>query len=157
SAADACHALFHAVRDDDTQALAAILGQDLVSSGAESEAKLERHEFDVKYCEMHRLVREPDGSTVLYVGAENWPFPVPLVVEGGRWRFDGAAGAQEILFRRVGHDEATAVRVCRTLGRTSKPPEAAAGDDPVARFAGRLLAPAGAGAPSEQPFHGYYF
>src|SRR5262249_51932742 len=96
SAADACHALFHAGRDDDTQALAAILGQDLVSSGAESEAKLERHEFDVKYCEMHRLVREPDGSTVLYVGAENWPFPVPLVVEGGRWRFDGAAGAQEI-------------------------------------------------------------
>jgi len=129
SAAEACRALFQAVRDDDAPALEAILGPDLTRSGPESVEKLERHRFDAKYCEMHRLVQEPDGVARLYIGAENWPFPVPLVAEDGRWRFDGEAGQREILLRRVGHDEATAVRVCE----------------------------ARAGAPTEEPFHGYYF
>ncbi len=120
SAEEACKALFQAVRDDDARALEAILGPELTSSGAESEGKLERQRFDAKYCEMHRLVREPDGTTELYVGAENWPFPVPLVAESGRWRFDTEAGQREVLLRRVGHDEATAVRVCEALGRTTK-------------------------------------
>src|SRR5438132_12003791 len=60
SAEEACKALFQAVRDDDARALEAILGTDLTSSGAESEGKLERQRFDAKYCEMHRLVREPE-------------------------------------------------------------------------------------------------
>jgi len=158
SAAEACQALFHAVRDDDAHALEAILGPELISSGAESESKLERQRFDTKYCEMHRLVREPDGTTELYVGAENWPFPVPLVAESGRWRFDTEAGQREILLRRVGHDEATAVRVCESLGPTTKQHEAGAtGDDPTTRYAERLLATADAGPTAEEPFHGYYF
>ena len=141
SAAEACQALFHAVRADDARALEAILGPELISSGAESEAKLERQRFDAKYCEMHRLVREPDGTTELYVGAENWPFPVPLVVERGRWRFDTEAGQREILLRRIGHDETTAVRVCEALDRTTKQHEAGAtSDDPITRYAERLLA-----------------
>src|SRR6185503_16211943 len=65
SAGEACRALFHAVRDDDAQALEAILGRQLTSSGAESEDRLERQRFDAKYAEMHRLVREPDGTTRL--------------------------------------------------------------------------------------------
>src|SRR3989449_2856421 len=158
SAEEACKAVFQAVRDDDVHALEAILGPELTSSGAESEAKLERQRFDAKYCEMHRLVREPDGTTELYVGAENWPFPVPLVPESGRWRFDTEAGQREILLRRVGHDEATAIRVCEALGRTTKQPEAGAtSDDPITRYAERLLAPADAGPTAEEPFHGYYF
>jgi DUF2950 family protein len=158
SAAEACQALFHAVRDDDVHALEAILGPELTSSGAESEDKLERQRFDAKYCEMHRLVREPDGTTVLYVGAENWPFPVPLVDESGRWRFDTEAGQREILLRRVGHDEDTAIRVCEALGRTTEQHEAGAtSDDPITRYAERLLAPSDAGPTPEEPFHGYYF
>ena len=129
SAAEAGRALFRAVRDDDAAALEAILGPDLTRSGPASEEELERRRFDEKYCQMHRLVEEPDGATRLYVGAENWPFPVPLISEGGEWRFDTEAGRQEILHRRVGHDEAAAVRVCE----------------------------ARAGAPTEEPFHGYYF
>jgi len=158
SAAEACQALFHAVRDDDAHAVEAILGPELTSSGAESEDKLERQRFDAKYCEMHRLVREPDGTTELYVGAENWPFPVPLVAEGGRWRFDTEAGQREILLRRVGHDEATAVRVCEALGRTTKQHKAGAtsNDDPITHYAERLLA-GDAGPTAEEPFHGYYF
>jgi hypothetical protein len=157
SAGEACQALFYAVRDDDAHALEAMLGPELISSGAESEGKLERQRFDAKYCEMHRLVREPDGTTELYIGAENWPFPVPLVAERDRWRFDAAAGQREILLRRVGHDEATAVRVCETLGRTTQHEAGATSDDPITRYAERLLAPADAGPAAEAPFHGYYF
>ena len=157
SAGEACQALFHAVRDDDAHALEAILGPELTESGGESEGRLERQRFDAKYCEMHRLVREPDGTTVLYVGAENWPFPVPLVAEGGRWRFDTEAGRREILLRRIGHDEATAVRVCEAFGRTTKQHEAGGtSDDPITGYAERLLAPADAGPTAEEPFHGYY-
>jgi len=129
SAAEAGKALFQAVRADDVDALGAILGPDLIRSGPASEEKLERNRFDEKYCEMHRLVQEPDGATRLYVGAENWPFPVPLVSEDGQWRFDSDAGRQEILRRRIGHDEAAAVRVCEERD----------------------------GVPEEQPSHGYYF
>jgi hypothetical protein len=158
STGEACQALFHAVRDDDAQALAAILGPELTSSGAESEDKLERQRFDAKYCEMHRLVRGADGTTELYIGAENWPFPVPLVAESGRWRFDTAAGQREILLRRVGHDEATAVRVCEALGRTTPQHAAVAtSDDPITRYAERLRAHTDAGQSAEEPFHGYFF
>ena len=156
SAADACQALFQAVRDEDAQALEAILGPELASSSAESERRLEQERFDAKYREMHRLVREPDGTTRLYVGAENWPFPVPLVVDGGQWRFDTEAGRQEILQRRVGHDETTAMRVCEALERVTQRGPSATGDDPVTRYAERLLAADG-GAVAEVPFHGYYF
>jgi hypothetical protein len=107
---------------------------------------------------MHRLVREPDGTTMLYVGAENWPFPVPLVAENGRWRFDPEAGQREILFRRVGHDEATAIRVCEAFGRTAKQSASGAGaPDAIARYAQSLLTPAAGGPAAEEPFHGYYF
>jgi len=157
SAGEACQALFHAVRNDDTHALEAILGPELTSSGAESEAKLERQRFDAKYCEMHRLVREPDGTTELYVGAENWPFPVPLVEQSGLWRFDAEAGQREILLRTIGHDEATAIRVCQALRRITKQHAGATSDDPITRYAERLLAPADVGPTAEEPFHGYHF
>lgn len=157
SAGEACRALFHAVRDDDAQALEAILGRELTSSGAESEDRLERQRFDAKYAEMHRLVREPDGTTRLYVGAENWPFPVPLVAEDGRWRFDTEGGQREILLRRVGHDESAAMRVCELLARRTQRRPEPAGDDPITRYAEGLLASAHGGSPAEEPFHGYYF
>jgi hypothetical protein len=157
SAGEACRALFHAVRDDDAQALEAILGRELTSSGAESEDRLERQRFDTKYAEMHRLVREPDGATRLYVGAENWPFPVPLVADDGRWRFDTEGGQREILLRRVGHDETAAMRVCETLARKTQHRPEPTGDDPIARYAEGLLASADGGAPAQEPFHGYYF
>jgi hypothetical protein len=50
---------------------------------------------------------------VLYLGAKNWPFPIPLVQNDGKWFFDTAAGQQEILNRRIGLDELTAIGVCQ--------------------------------------------
>ena len=74
--------------------------------------KLDHEVFVEKYQEMHRLGREADGSVTLYIGAENWPFPIPLVAKNGAWRFDPDAGAKEVTFRRIGDNELTAIATC---------------------------------------------
>jgi hypothetical protein len=76
--------------------------------------------FAKKYQEMHRLVNEPDGSTTLYIGAENWPAPIPLTHKGNVWYFDTAAATKEILYRRVGRNEITTIRVCQELVAAQK-------------------------------------
>ena len=166
SAGAASDALFQAARDGDAHALRTILGSrdHLASCGDESRDRGERGRFVEKYQEMHRLVREPDGTTVLYVGAENWPFPIPLVSSRGRWRFDAEAGEREVTFRRIGADEATAMEVCRAAIEAGRQDATAAtSTDPIVTFARRLVGttPATAGtngpAPDEATFHGYRF
>src|SRR5436309_6759850 len=119
SPAEASNALFQAVQNADEEAVESILGagKEVTSSSDEIEDKLERERFSQKYQEMHRLVREPDGSTVLYIGAENWPFPIPLVSKNGAWYFDSDTGTQEILFRTGGENETTATQVCHALAQ----------------------------------------
>ena len=162
SPTEASIALFQAVQNKDEQALEAILGagKQVTSSGDEVEDELEREQFSQKYLEMHRLVQEPDGSTFLYIGAENWPFPIPLASKNGNWYFDSDRGKQEILFRRIGENEATAIQVCqefaiaRNAADTKKRSE-----DPITRFAQGLALAGTANAENEEssPFHGYYF
>jgi Protein of unknown function (DUF2950) len=120
SADAAAKALAQATKAHDEQTLNAIFGgNDVASVGDPKQDRLEQDRFAQKYGEMHRLVKEPDGTTVLYIGAENWPFPIPLVSKDGRWRFDSDTGKQEILFRRIGENEAMAVEVCRAFGSRS--------------------------------------
>lgn len=160
SAEAASHALFVAVQSDSDQALAQILGggTELVATDDQAQDKLEREHFGKKYEEMHRLVREPDGTTVLYVGAENWPFPVPLVAKDGAWHFDGASGKQEVLFRRIGENEATAIETCHALVLSKQRRETATtGDDPINRYAQTLVTAGASDEESPTPFHGYYF
>jgi hypothetical protein len=135
SAKAASEALVQAVQNHDEQALDAILGagREVTSTGDDTVDKLEREQFSRKYQEMHRLVQEPDGTTVLYIGAENWPFPIPLTSRNGKWRFDARVGSQEILFRRIGENEAMAAELCRTLSSASSV------------------------AAEKEPFHGYHF
>jgi hypothetical protein len=64
---------------------------------------------------MHRFVKEPDGTVTLVIGAENWPFPIPLVNHQGKWYFDADAGKDEIVFRRIGRNEIAAIDACREL------------------------------------------
>jgi Protein of unknown function (DUF2950) len=161
SPAEASAALFQAVQNDDEPAVEAILGcgNDVTSSGDDVEDKLEREQFREKYQEMHRLVREPDGRTVLYIGAENWPFPVPLVSKNGKWYFDSDTGKQEIVFRRIGENEATAIQVCEEFAMARKNDAVKAdSEDPITRFAENLVS-AGVSntATDSTPFHGYYF
>jgi len=118
TAEEAGLALVKAAQRNDEKALLEILGPDgkqIVSSGDESEDASDRANFVEKYQEMHRLVKEPDGTTTLYIGAKNWPTPIPLVDMGGSWFFDTNAGKQEILCRRVGQNETSAIHLCRDL------------------------------------------
>ena len=80
-----------------------------------SDRKAGVDQFAKEYEQMHRLVREPDGETTLYVGAENWPFPIPLVERDGSWCFDSALGHKEILYRLIGENEMKAIHVLRAL------------------------------------------
>jgi hypothetical protein len=162
SPAEAAQALFQAVDSENEQAVEAIVGagKEVTSSSDDVEDKLEREQFCKKYQEMHRLVREPDGSTVLYIGAENWPFPIPLVSNNGAWYFDSKTGTQEIKFRRIGENEATAIAVCEEFAMGNNEREAkAASEDSITQFAQSLFSAsaANAGNKGSDPFHGYYF
>jgi hypothetical protein len=120
---EASAALVLAMKANDEKALLDILGPDakqIVSSGDDIEDARNRANFVEKYQEMHRLVKEPDGTVCLYIGAENWPAPIPLVNKGNLWYFDTEAGKMEILFRRIGRNELSAIRVCQELVAAEK-------------------------------------
>ena len=123
--------------------------------GADDKAEetLEREHFVQKYQEMHRWVRESEEIKILHVGAENWPFPVPLVLGNGVWRFDSKAGSDEIRFRRIGENEVTAIGMCDTLVTAETQP---ATDSEADRLVKTLL-PQIESANKPILFHGYYF
>jgi hypothetical protein len=115
SAEDASNALVAAAQSNDEKAMLDILGPEgkqIVSSGDPAEDAQSRANFVQRYQEMHRLMKEPDGTTTLYIGAENWPTPIPLVNKGALWYFDTEAGKKEILYRRIGRNEISTIRVC---------------------------------------------
>jgi len=123
SAEEAGNALLTAAQSNDEKAMLEILGPDgkqIVSSGDEAEDAESRANFVKRYQEMHRLVKEPDGTTVLYIGAHNWPTPIPLVYKGNAWYFDTEAGKKEVLYRRIGRNELSAIRVCQELVAAEK-------------------------------------
>lgn len=115
---DAGAALFAAAQQTDNRALLEILGpagKDLVSSGDPAEDRKNRENFVAKYEQMHRVAREREGVMILYIGAENWPDPIPIVEKNGTWYLDTDAGKQEILARRVGRNELATIDVCYEL------------------------------------------
>ncbi len=123
SAEEASGALVTAAQNNDEKAMLDILGQEgkqIVSSGDETEDANSRANFVKRYREMHRLVKEPDGTTILYIGAHNWPAPIPLMHKGNSWYFDTEAGKKEILYRRIGRNELSAIRVCQELAAAQK-------------------------------------
>jgi hypothetical protein len=120
---DASNALVAAAQNNDEKAMLDILGPDgkqIVSSGDDAEDAQSRANFVRRYQQMHRLVKEPDGITILYIGAENWPTPIPLVNNSSSWYFDTEAGKKEILFRRIGRNEISTISVCQELVAAQK-------------------------------------
>jgi hypothetical protein len=108
-------ALVDAVRAGDKAMMLAILGpgsQPLVSSGDEVADRRSRQRFVDEYTEANRLLTVGEGKVVLSVGADEWPLPIPLVQDAAGWRFDTAAGKREILDRRIGRNELSAIQVC---------------------------------------------
>ena len=190
SCQEACAALLSAVQQEDQLALLEILGSEatqIISSGDQAEDRNSRRQFVEKYHQMHRLVLEPDGTTTLYVGAENWPLPIVLMHKANKWYFDPVASKAEISFRRIGRNELETIEVCRELVNAQNEYHAEAHEG-VKQFAprflsddgkhnglywkisnrepespvGQLLALANTGdyakeATKPRPFHGYYY
>jgi hypothetical protein len=110
----AVDALKAAIQATDTNALRAIFGpsaHDLVSVDI-VEAADERDKFVSRFNEKINLIAESDSRNVLQLGADDWPFPIPLVKQDGQWHFDTQAGKEEILNRRIGANELGAIQVC---------------------------------------------
>ena len=129
---EASGALFTAVQQADNRALLEILGaagKDLVTSGDPAEDMKERERFVAKYEQMHRIAKEHSGVMVLYVGAENWPLPIPLVERKSVWYFDTDMGKGEILARRVGGNELATIGVCYQLVSAQEQHYATANND----------------------------
>ena len=116
--AAAADALAVAAKKNDAQEMLAILGassQDLSSSGDKVADKESRDRFASKYHEMHRFAAIGEGRMILYIGAENWPTPIPLQKNGSQWYFDTASAKQEILYRRIGANELNVIKVCQAI------------------------------------------
>jgi len=116
---EAAAALYEAARNHDEDGMLVILGPDakdvVVWTEDPAERKADVDLFVEKYGQMHRLVKEPDNETTLYVGAENWPLPIPLVQQNGVWYFDSNLGKREILYRRIGENELETVDILRGM------------------------------------------
>ena len=111
---EAVNALIDAVRAHDRKALGEILGPQgraLVSSGDDVADRNAGQRFVAEYDKAHR-VEGGDGKVVLYVGPDEFPFPIPLVPDGPSWRWDAEAGREEILRRRIGRNELSVIQVC---------------------------------------------
>ncbi|HTR63731.1 MAG TPA: DUF2950 domain-containing protein [Candidatus Binataceae bacterium] len=187
SPASAAAALVDAARKDDLKEMATILGpggEDVVSSGDPVADNNNREDFTKWYDQMHRLAYNSDGQVILYVGADNWPLPIPIVKQGDGWVFDTAEGKDELLYRRVGRNELYTIDVLQELadaqqdysnvqqqfaqkilsdsGQKNGLYWPTSGDEPESPI-GPLIADASAegykrdpsGKPA--PFHGYYY
>ncbi|HEX4048826.1 MAG TPA: DUF2950 domain-containing protein [Elusimicrobiota bacterium] len=182
---DAIQALFGAVRAHDKAALRDIFGPEVqgLLPGDEALSKANSEGFAEAMMEGAKPVSEGADRIILEIGSNEWPFPVPLVKENSAWRFDTAAGKDELLNRHIGKDELHAIGVCEAYVRAQKQ---RAGDSPGAAPYARKFrstpgkmdglywetAPGGApspfseavveaavdagGAPAK-PFHGYFF
>lgn len=115
---DAANALIAGAKSGDrTAAALAIFGpdsKDLISSGDPVQDKEAIDAFVARYGVMHRWREMPDGSQLLLVGADDFPFAIPLKKNAdGKWFFDTAAGREEVLNRRIGRNELALIGICR--------------------------------------------
>ena len=98
---------------DDLLALFGPEGKELIASSDPGTARRNREVFKVAAAEKWQLVDETPNRKTLVIGNEDWPFPVPLVKEAAGWRFDTAAGREEVIARRIGRNELAAIDSCR--------------------------------------------
>jgi len=187
---EAAQALVDAAEKNDTAALLLLFGpqgKDVVESGDPAEDKNARAAFAARAHEAMQIEPEPGNPSraTIVTGNNHWPLPIPLVRQDGQWRFDVADGRMEILARRIGRHELTAIDVCRAYVEAQM--EYAANDregDGVLKYAQRISSSPGKndglyreGRPDNPvpkafadaaavmfaegkkpvPYHGYYF
>lgn len=117
-------ALFQAAKSGDQNELVAIFGpqgKDLVYSGDPVKDKNVMEAFVTAYGRMNRWSKNNDGTEILYIGTDNFPFPIPLAKNAsGQWAFNTAAGKDEVLARRIGDGELTAIGVLSELANAQR-------------------------------------
>ena len=147
SSAEALTAFIQATRDGNPSELGAILGpgsEQIVASSDSVADKAGRESFLKWYDEGHSLVPSSKGEFILQVGKDSWPLPIPLAHSGGKWYWDGAAGKEEILYRRIGHNELAAIDVCKGIVAAQHDYAASAHDgQPAGSYAGRIVSESG--------------
>jgi hypothetical protein len=116
---DAGNGLLTAAKSGDPNTIIAVFGpdsKDIVVTGDPVQDKNTADKFITAYGVMHRWRKMPDQSQTLLIGADNFPFPIPLKKNAaGQWYFDVAAGREEILVRRIGRNELDIMDVCMAL------------------------------------------
>jgi len=144
---EAVKVFINAMKQNDTQKLLAITGpegEEILFSGDEVADKAERARFLEDFEAMNKLEQETPEKTILIIGKEGWPFPIPIVKEGESWHFDVAAGKEELLNRRIGRNELDVIKVMNAYVDAQR--EYATKDrdgDGVREFAQKLLSDEG--------------
>jgi len=185
---EAAAALAAAVKTGDKKEMLKVFGpdgEDIISSGDEVSDASYREKFTTAYDAKHSTVTEGDKKAVLMLGAKDYPFPVPLVRRKTGWQFDTEAGREEVLFRRIGHNELDAMqtslayvdaqneyadkdrgagpgvyaqRIVSTPGHKNGLYWPADGDEsPFGELAAQASGEGYKVGGGPQPFHGYYF
>jgi len=187
----AAETMILAVKNDDVAALLQIFGpagKDFVASGDDVQDKNSRANFATQAQEKMHVDTDPHNPNraIISVGDEEWPLPVPIVKQNGKWHFDSKAGRNEIVNRRIGKNELNAINICRGYDDAQKAyAEQIHDDSGVNQYAQRIISTPGKqdglawknpdgswGGPvgeavakaleegyvdKRAPFHGYYF
>jgi hypothetical protein len=113
---DAADALAVAVKSGEAKAILTVLGrdgEDIISSGDKVADEKARQRFVESYDVKHQIKMEGEHKAILIIGDNDYPFPIPLErVRAGLWTFDVSEGRNEILYRRIGHNELDAIQTC---------------------------------------------
>jgi cytochrome c551/c552 len=113
TAMGAAQALYEAARAGDRATMELVLGPGsatVIASGNEGEDMAARARFVAAFAKAARIEDAAAGRAQLVIGAEDWQFPYPLVKGKGGWRFDSKAGNVEVLARRIGRNELSAMQ-----------------------------------------------
>lgn len=147
SSQDALHALVSAGKAKDRAALAKVYGPDYdrFLSGDEVEDANDLEKFAEALGESAELQKVDDSKYTVIIGTVNWPLAVPLVEKNGKWFFDTQAGLDEVINRRVGEDELSAIATCRAyaLAQWEYYTEGDWDQDGVAEYAQKFLSTPG--------------
>jgi len=142
----AVNALIEAAVADDPDAVRRVLGPEIekLRSGDPVADAQERQAFAEAAVESAKIEESGGDHAVLVIGADDWPFPIPLVKDAAGWRFDTQAGADELMSRRIGSNELTTIDVLRELVEAEHEYQAVDRDgDGVHAYAQRLLSTKG--------------
>ncbi len=116
SSKEALSAFIDAIRSGSTADMVAILGpgsEPIVNSGDAIADEKARSAFLASYAAAHSLVADGENGYTLQIGKNNFPTPIPLIHSGDKWYWDGTEGKEEILYRRIGHNEIDAINACK--------------------------------------------